>query len=360
MVLTLSFSLSGQLGIPSTIKLDYSIIRALQTKNKSLPDSISDLLQITYKSFSFSETLGNYVGRADGLLPDPIPLIESMEADLNILESGNWDLWSLTTKVYFLSQKLHLFSYSLTSHHSSSWSSLSASSPHHKATYFVSQSYSTAIQLINIWCSSVSSVPSDSNSPSQPTGIGRAWTIFERNALVYAVMLLLHLSEMAYVDGNGPRNTAITTENAVRSVLIYLKPMSVKMGDIYWHISQIIEFICAHENQMRENALRSSPAPLLSQFQAFPDIRSRMSSNLAYTVAHRARVIRAKLRSEAESNVQHVNDKTNCAPLDPNTSVDDVFHQGSSFWDHSLFSLWSSLDFDISDLSDINMDLSGI
>ncbi|OKL58168.1 hypothetical protein UA08_06411 [Talaromyces atroroseus] len=340
-------SLSCQLGIPSTVKLDHSILRAVQEKRTACPRSITDLLQIAYKSFSFSELLGHYGGTPDGLLPDAIPMIESIENDLNTLEAANWDSWCLTAKTCFLNQKLFLYSYSLTTPHSSSHS-LSTLPPGYKTTYFLSQIYTTAIRLINTWCSSVSVSPSDSSTSTPSESIGRSWTIFERNALIYAVMLLLHLAELSTNANDDLREDSVTRNNAIRSVLTYVKPHSVRDNDIFARICEIIEITCSLENQPGGNMPRDSPSP--AQSKPFPEVRSRMSSNLSYTVARRARMRRENKRSGDIAKNQEVDGTLDYNSDDNYGSFGQMLLPPAPFLDYSLSSLWSSLDFDAADL----------
>jgi hypothetical protein len=347
LILKFHFSLSCQLGIPSTVKVDHSILRAVQEKRTPYPRSITDLLHISYKSFSFSELLGHYGGTPDGLLPDAIPMIESIETDLNALEAANWDSWSLTSKTCFLNHKLFLYSYTLTTPHSSSHS-LSTLPPGYKTTYFLSRIYTTSIRLINTWCSSVSASPLNPSMSSGADSIGRSWTIFERNALIYAVMLLLHLAELSPTASDGLRDDSVTTNNAIRSVLTYVKPHSVRDDDIFARICEIIEITCSLENQPRDNPPRDSSSP--AHPQTFPEVRSRMSSNLSYTVARRARMMREQKRSGEIAKNQEVDGALDYNSDDNYGSFGQLLLPPAPFLDYSLNSLWSSLDFDAADL----------
>lgn len=200
------------------MKLDHTILTSLGNWPDYLSTSMRDLLQVAYRSFSFSRILGLYEGTADGLLPDPIPIIESSEADLNALETANWESWGLTTKIFFLGTKLHLYAYNLTAKHKAvSLTQL----PDQRSSYYFSEAYKTAIRLIQTWCTP------EPIEKTTTTSASRSWTIFERLSLTYAVFVLLNLTKLSPASNSRD----INADNAIRQASAFLKSCSVLKND---------------------------------------------------------------------------------------------------------------------------------
>lgn len=264
--------------MPSTLKLDHTILHSLGDWPASLPASIRDLLQVAYRSFSFSGMLGHYEGAADGLLPEPIPIIESFEADLNSLETTNWELWDMTTKMSFLGTRLHLYAYNLTA---KSHTVSSTSLPDQRYHYYFSEAYKTSIRLIQTWCAAMSpakptAVPATlSPEPSFPK-LARCWTIFEKLSLIYAIFLLLKLAKLSPTTNSHDVNS----DNAIRQALAFLKSCSFFKGDHFSRICDIVEYICHLNDSISNN--NGSPSNFLSA--KTPDVRSHMSSNILLNV----------------------------------------------------------------------------
>ncbi|KAL2823385.1 hypothetical protein BDW59DRAFT_148809 [Aspergillus cavernicola] len=295
-------NLSCHLGIPSTLKLDHTLLHSLGTWPAPLPASIRDLLQVAYRSFSFSGILGHYEGTADGLLPDPIPIIESFEADLNSLETTNWELWDLTTKMSFLGTKLHLYAYNLTAkHHTFSSPQL----PDRRSQYYFSEAYATAIRLIQTWCAALSSttpiaIPATLVTKPSFSKLARSWTIFEKLSLTYAVLSLVKFTMLSPTTNSHD----INTDNAIRQALTFLKSCSVFKDDHFSRLCDIIEYIChldGSSSNSNSNSNNGSPSKL-SSCNYNPEVRSHMSSNVLLNV-----VLRAKERFERSSEYAYNN-----------------------------------------------------
>ncbi|KAJ5595466.1 uncharacterized protein N7459_001674 [Penicillium hispanicum] len=276
-------SLSCHLGMPSTLKLDHTILQSLGSWPASLPTSIRDLLQVAYKSFSFSGILGHYEGAPDGLLPDPMPIIESYGADLNALETANWELWDLPTKMSFLGTKLHLYAYNLTAkHHAIS----SLPIPDRRSHYYFSEAYTTAIRLIRTWCgpqspTQTAATPGTLISELSLSNLARSWTIFEKLSLTYAVLSLLKLTKLSPITNSHD----INTDNAIRQALAFLKSCSVFKDDHCSRLCDIIEYIC----HLDSTGSTDDGSPSSSSSHNTPEVRSHMSSNVLLDVVLRAK-----------------------------------------------------------------------
>lgn len=340
-------SLSSHLGVPSTLKLDHSILQALTTWPASLPASIRDLLQVAYRSFSFSGILGHYEGAADGLLPDPIPIIKAFEADLNALEASNWMSWDLTTKMSFLGAKLHLYSYNLTAQ---GRNFSSPQLPDSRSSYYLSRAYTTAIRLIQTWCAATGTSPSSSSStttrlvtePSFPE-LARSWTIFEKTSLAYGVVLLLKLTKLSPTTSH--HDIPITTENAIREALTFLKSCSVLKDDHFQRLCDVVEYICHLDSRSNNNNgslldFSATAAPSNSE------VRSRMSSNALFNVILRAKERFHRSNKYAYSNsivpLQEEGDRDNDPELNPGLLTHPV--PASLLAGNPAWSLWD-LDF---------------
>lgn len=290
-----------------------------------------DLLQVFYRSFSFSGILGHYEGTADGLLPDPMPIIESFGADLNALETANWESWNMTTKLSFLCTKLHLYAYSLTTEHRT----LSSSRlPDQRFIRYFSEAYTTAIHLIETWCGALPSTESTATSaisagePSFPK-LSRCWTIFENFALTYAVLSLLKLTKLT------PTNHfhEIKTENAVRKAATFLKSCSVFKDDHFSRLCDILEYIC----RIDSNSNNGSASEFSSTDNT--EVRSRMSSNILFDA-----ILRAKERFQRSHAYGYGN-----SSLPPQDNLDPSSNDLASPFSLGLLPdslFWNALDLD--------------
>ncbi|KAL2844809.1 fungal-specific transcription factor domain-containing protein [Aspergillus pseudoustus] len=335
-------TLSCQLGIPSTMKIDNTILNSLGPWSSPLPLAISDHLQVSYKCFSFSGILGHYEGTPDGLLPNPMPIIESFGADLNALESAKWESWGLTTRLSFLCTKLHLFSYSLTVQNADHHADSPALLPDPRSARYLSEAYITAIRLVETCCggtlftnsATTQAITSDEFLPPK---VGRCWTIFERSALIYAVLFLLRLTRLT-PNNNFPQ---IRSDNAIRQATTFLRSCSVFKDDHFSRLCDILDYICDTESGGNDG---SSPASWLADDLG---VRSRMSSNIVFDAILRAKarfhrghalpyasstILPVETQLSGQTNGIHPSEGFVASPFGTGLSLDD--------------SLWNVLHFD--------------
>lgn len=303
----------------------------------SPPTALTDLLQISYKSFSFSAILGHYEGSPDGLLPDPMPIVESFGSDLNALEAAKWESWSLTTRLSFLCTKLHLYAYSLTIPSAEHRSLSSTSLPDRRSPHYLSEAYTTAIRLVQACCGGTSSAnpvtrPAIMSEALSYPNLARCWTIFEKFALTYAVLFLLRLTKLT------PTNNfhQIRTENAIRQATTFLRSCCVFKDDHFSRLCDILEYICAIDSSGNDGP--SSASWLTDE----PGVRSRMSSNLVFDAILRAkeRFQRGHAYPYAPSSTPPVSEN-NGQPLSPGFVAPSL--ETGLFPDDSL---WNALHFD--------------
>ena len=100
--------------MPATIgKSDNTILRALGGRPSEFANPMGFYLQIAHISSRYSILLGQYENDSTGLLPDPLPIVRTLDTELGIFQTRNALTWSPTVEITFLGARLNLYSYAL-------------------------------------------------------------------------------------------------------------------------------------------------------------------------------------------------------------------------------------------------------
>jgi hypothetical protein len=271
------------------MSLDHNILQALEDWPEAMPIALKHLLQLSFKSYTINSMLGYNQGIADGLLPSPFTVLESLETDLNMMETQQWNDWDITPRAVFLGIKLQLYSYA--------WTARNTQWPHigsfhdQKDIYYTSQAYTTAIRLINIWCGEAggdqpTSLPI-SNSSTQAMASSRPTTFrtrFESQYFIYAVSFLVRITKIAQSDPD-----SVTTDNTIRKALTLLKDQSTLKYDQFRRISDVIEYVCRNPGNGSGTGMAHDSDDLNNKIPGGPHVRSRMSFNVVGEVVQYAK-----------------------------------------------------------------------
>jgi hypothetical protein len=179
-------------------------------------------LQIAHISSRYSTLLGQYENDSTGLLPDPLPIVRTLDTELGIFQTRNALTWSPTVEITFLGARLNLYSYALanTTHNSAS-----ASRREEADAQYVPLSFMAATRLLHLACSFPDKV--------------RLGTLHMRFCVIYAVLFLLRISCSSHrhlID-------EAAAQNAISQTWAMLKKSSEVEGDIFTRVCAIIEFV---------------------------------------------------------------------------------------------------------------------
>ncbi len=166
------------MGVPATVVLDSTILEALNKTALSIPRVLHHLLQISHLNARVSKLLGNNENANSGLLPQPLPIIRTLNEEFSVLYSHYYESdFASTTKILFHSACLKLFSFALIDDR------LSSSG----ATEVSILAYHTSMNLV-----AAASTASPSNA---------FWTNDVWSSLVYTALFLLRLGEYSHICG---------------------------------------------------------------------------------------------------------------------------------------------------------------
>ncbi|RFU35060.1 hypothetical protein B7463_g1298, partial [Scytalidium lignicola] len=109
-----NLSVSIQLGLPATVRLDQCLLEILAEKPPWLPDRLYCQLHMARQTFNICSTLGYCESSSTGLLPEPNPVIRMFETELRVLESRFSQSWSPTEYMVFFGCRMVLYTFALT------------------------------------------------------------------------------------------------------------------------------------------------------------------------------------------------------------------------------------------------------
>jgi len=244
----MELSTSAFLGVPATIgKSDNTILRALGDRASEAADPMGSYLQIAHISSRYSTLLGQYEHDSTGLLPNPLPIVRTLDTELGVFQARNTLTWSPTVEITFLGARLNLYSYALADN------TLNSASPFRRReadAEYVPLSFMAASRLLHLACSFPDEV--------------RLGTLHVRFCVIYAVLLLLRIFRSSHrhlIDESA-------AQNAISQTWAMLKKSSEVEGDILTRICAIIEFVS------KADWSKDAPTPT----------RSRMSANFVVDV----------------------------------------------------------------------------
>lgn len=262
---------SIMLGLPTMIKLDYTILESMKSHSSRLPESLQRMLFLTYKIHNFSNQLGQCEFAKYGLSQNPLSLVQGFERDLDLFQKT---LESKREETAALAAKLHLYSYLLSPslHENDSIGSLNLVEGHH-ITYYVGQAYSCASRIVNL------SHDMFYQDPGIETMEGiqdrRLWNVGWTHDLMYAMMVLLWIVKLSEVDCDIDAADAILRQG--RNIYKQLTAMD---DDHFSRLCDLVDYITS----MDFNNLKDSRTAMKQSV-----IRSRMSANIIWNVVYAAK-----------------------------------------------------------------------
>ncbi|RFU24632.1 hypothetical protein B7463_g11708, partial [Scytalidium lignicola] len=268
--------ISTKLGIPSTVRVDNSILGTLTSLPSWLPEVLCRQLFIAYQVNRFTITLGNHEKTSTGLFPEPTPMIRMFDKDLRMAETRFESTSPPMELAMLLGARLSLYSFVFGAEDSGENSPLDTINTNNE---ILSQAYITIMQLLKV-------------AVSPDAGI-IYWTALCRGHIYFSVFFLLKLIKYptySFVD-------EIAARNIINQAWERLKSCSAGEGDHLSRICAIIQFLgTGSESQVRGG-------PLLV-------VKSRMSANI-----YRDAVWRAKKRFSGIVQDQHPEDYTTAESL---------------------------------------------
>jgi hypothetical protein len=290
--------------VPSTVKVDNSILNALSSHPSWLPSILEQHLRIAYQSFQFCHTLGHHELTTTGSLPNPVPIIRMFDANLRALELHSGSEWTTFTEIAFLKAKMQLYSFAYAASTSES-TTASASGLASWTSDILAQAYLSAVKLIQTACDS-------------PTEI-MFWTSSVRTSVAYAVFFLIKLSaspQHHFVD-------QITARNSISQAWNLLHGSSDTQHDHLSRICSVIEYLSkCNETEVKHG----SPVT----------IKSRMSANLQY-----AAIWRARQRFSKEVRDSKPLDYTSAAEFERSYLFELDFQMNSPYMEGDIFGDWA-------------------
>ncbi|KKK26304.1 hypothetical protein ARAM_001567 [Aspergillus rambellii] len=106
-------TLSAQLGLPPTARLDPGLLEILAAKPRWLPDTLYFQLHLARRALSITLTLGCSETSATGLLKEPDPFIRNFETDFQALDYQFSPSWSPADQILFLGCRIMLYTFAL-------------------------------------------------------------------------------------------------------------------------------------------------------------------------------------------------------------------------------------------------------
>ena len=291
------------------MKPDNTILQALGARSIRLPETMESELQIAYVASKYSALLGQYENSSTGVLPAALPLVRTLDTELNILQTRYSQTWTSATEICFLGARLGLYAYVLAQILPDSTTTPTTSStlhpPHEADTEFVTLGSLAATRLLHL-------------AHTSPDDLAKG-TQHIAHCVIYAVFFLLRLAFTApkvLVD-----ETAV--QNAVSQTWTLLKSLSRAERDYPARVCMNIEFASRHADWSKEVPLPGKA-------------RSLMANNFVADVFIRAREHFAKLHAAAAEEQEG-------EALAPLASL----YEDGGGWDQDLLlPMWADFGFD--------------
>ncbi|KAH8883028.1 hypothetical protein GQ53DRAFT_830986 [Thozetella sp. PMI_491] len=265
---------SQQHGVPSTMRMDQVLLRFSAETSDAYNPVLRCILQIMQRDHAFSLILGHNETTSDGLLADPLAIIQAYESDLNTLEAQFQHTWTPSIEATFLGSKLRLYTYALmrTSDRDSSEGIRFRAAAGPAATdtsVYLARAYSAAMRIVEISAY-------DTTEQNMTMCNWATWTSFDLHHLVYATFFLLEITR-----NWGMSSDNVATNNAIRQAWATFKGCVVAENDLFTRVCDIIEY--ATHGRLQQSAVDSPDA--MPQFL----VKSRMGANLIMDLVFRSR-----------------------------------------------------------------------
>lgn len=312
-------SISARLGLPATVSPDHTILEALSSDDTKVPIKLRIILDLAYKELIFSNLLGHNINSPDGLSPDPIPLIQAFDSELDQLEMRYRSNWDPALERSLLAARLRLYSFALpraakgsTRNKAGPTISTTHSGFQSLASSYLAKSYSLSMRLLEASCppgtsnpDTTGSQPPNGHSQAASSNLAHFWTSWDSANFVLATLILLQIKRRWHFN---PEDAAAT--NAISRAWSLLSACSVAEGDHYNRVCDIIEYVSKLDWPHHPS---SRPEPSLT-------MSSRMGTSIQWDLIRRAR--RRYGDGKAKYEKQLAEPQTSLSPS--NTSFNDV------------------------------------
>lgn len=324
---------AAALGLPSTVRSDNIIVRCVTEKPQELPSVLHRMLLVAYRVHIFTEQLGNYQFTADGLMPDPLPLVRAFENDVRSIPAGPG-----LEVVLSLMARLCLYSFVLAAASAPKGSMKASTIQSHEGVYYVTQTYNCAKQIIDLFSMQIRSRATKDafDSENDP----RQWTCFQRWSVLYATMTILWIIKLSGIDSNTASAQGVVADG--RNVL---RRLILTEEDHYTRVCDIIDYISAMDPSSSEGRNISRNV-----------VRARASVNLIWDVVYAAKQRHAERRAAMQAaNARGLNGATQSAAK--STASDAVVETLDDTMNGDFDSLFTDWDGFIPDLDVLDMDV---
>lgn len=250
-------SISAQLGLPATVRLDCGLLGILTSKPSWLPDTLFSQLHIARQALNIGSTLGDCMSSNTGLLDESAPFVRNFEAELRVLEFQSHHSWSPADRIIYCGTQIMLYTLALTIDSSKS----------KNAVHLDSQSH---------WlvCASVAATTTIQTALSMGDQLLYAPARLQKIVL-NAICLLLLMKGSRYSELVEKH----TLDNAINQGRELLRDLSTTTGDF-------MSRACSLLDQLGRFTERLKPEDKTEQFLL---VRLRMGANVPFTTAIRAR-----------------------------------------------------------------------
>lgn len=248
---------TAQNGVPSSVRLDQSILEATTRHPPWLPDRLYFQLLMAVQHYHICNELGNNELTSSGLLANPSPSVRLFEHELNVHETRFSESWSTSDHVQFLGCKLSLYIFALSADPAPPNSEIIESEPQ---SQWLPPAYKSAVKCIALMSSFDDELVFTS--------------IHLRRCLINAVLFLLRI--MLY--SAPPVADPATVRNCILQGWDILRSLSLASNDHMSRVCAVIEY------------LSTSAEPQGSyKAETFSTIKSRMAGSLGVDSILRAR-----------------------------------------------------------------------
>ncbi|KAL4786499.1 fungal-specific transcription factor domain-containing protein [Aspergillus varians] len=274
---------TARFGVPSSIRIDHTILHALNFSMPGVPATTRIQLHIAVVTSKISAALGECETSATGLTADPLPLVRVFETELCMIQDRYACEWSPADEVSFLDARLSLYSYVLGQKKPEPLKNL------HRENELITQSSITARQLLIV----LTTFP---DALSKGT-----FHVFRSGS--YAVFFLLRILGTAsseLIDETGIRNI-------IRQTFTLMRDMSQTANDRRSQcvrVCRIIENMIDYEDWNKDIPFVGKAESFMSNnFVADVAARGIMKANKRHAAAQTEREgVAAGVPPEVESN----------------------------------------------------------
>jgi hypothetical protein len=293
---------SSHIGVPATIHVDNTILKALSSRASWLPPILDQYLKIAYHSYQICHALGDHDMTSTGLLPNSASTIQMFNTKLHFLQTQLGDECSCFSEIEFLRVQLQLYSFAFDGNNieSNNVSDVSL-----QTSEILVQANLSAMKIIQIASTLSEDLPFTANLQS---------------AVGYAVFFLLKLSvfpQFNFIDQTAARNSISQAWNLFRSG-------STMESDYLSRACAIIEYLSKSSGRLKNDGSSMM-------------VESRMAANLIYDAVWRARERFSEQIKEAKPPDYTSAELENARQSALDFQFDPSFLEGSeSGWDDIL------------------------